>query len=407
MKKLLIIEKSPSGAIGLKKAKDYGCFVIFIGSDKYHNRLKDSEKKYIDEIHTVDTNDYDAVIKTVDAISKEHSIDGVFTFMEFYVELAAIVAEHLKLNGISPLSASNARNKFKMREIFKQNNISQPSFALVTTLDELNSVKKYFDYPNIIKPINMSGSRGVAKNNTPQELLNNFNELSTISPLFGVEKEDSYLIESFLVGEEFSVESVTFHGITHIVSITKKIVCDGKYFVEIGHVSPAMIPDDMYQKVIDVTSRGLEALGIDNAVSHTEVKINDSTVSIVEIAARLGGDHIPELVMKSSGVDLWHCAISISLNEKPEFFCTRNTYAGIAFITANEGIFSSFELQEINKNICIEEVHADMKPGDLVHSLTCSSDRLGYVILTGENYQEIYDYCSRPKKLYHVESVNP
>jgi len=406
MKKLLIIEKSPSGAIGLKKAKEYGCYVIFIGSDKYHNRLTDSDKDYIDEIHVADTNDYEAVLNIVDGISNRHSIDGVFTFMEFYVELAALIAERLKLNGIDPKSASNARNKYKMREIFHKNNLPGPKFALVTTLDELQSVKNNFVYPNILKPINMSGSRGVARNNTPQELLDNFSELTTISPLFGVKKESSYLIESFLSGEEFSVESVTFHGLTNVVSITKKIVSGGKYFVETGHVSPAQISDVIYQKITQVTSRGLAALGIDNAVSHTEIKIEGSTVSIVEIAARLGGDHIPELVMKSSGVDLWQCAIAIALNEKPHFLHSRNDYAGIVFITAKEGIVSSFKLKDINQNVDIEEVHTNIKPGDKVGSLTCSSDRLGYIIITGKDYASIYDYCQSPEKLYYVEIIN-
>ncbi|VEI21173.1 Alanine-anticapsin ligase BacD [Serratia plymuthica] len=406
MKKLLIIEKSPSGAIGLKKAKDHGCFVIFIGSDKYHNRIKENEKKYIDEIHTVDTNDYNAVIKAVDEIAVRHSIDGVFTFMEFYVELAAIIAERLKLNGITPQSATNARNKHKMREIFKRNNLLEPDYALISTLDELNTVKNRFKYPNVIKPINMAGSRGVTKNNTPKDLQDNFNELTAISPLFGVKKENSYLIESFIEGEEFSVESVTFHGVTHVVSITKKIVSEGKYFVEIGHVSPAIIQEDIRLKVVDVTSRGLAALGIDNAVSHTEIKIKDSSVFIVEIAARLGGGHIPELVMRSSGVDLWQCAISIALNEEPKIVSSFNKYAGIAFITADEGVFSSFELKKIDEKICIDEIHADMKPGDFVHSLTCASDRLGYIIMTGIDYKLVYEYCSNPEKLYHIKTLN-
>ena len=405
MKKLLIIEKSPSGAMGLKKAKSRGCYVIFIGSDKYHNKATQEDQKFIDEMHFVDTNDRQKVLAIVDDIARRHTLDGVFTFMEFYVELAAIVADRLGLNGVPVTGASNARDKMKMRQLFTAAGLEQPRFSVFSTKEELLSQVDDFDYPNIIKPINMSGSRGVIKNNDRNELELNFSELDVLNPLFGVRKEEQYLLEQYIPGEEFSVESVTFHGHTTIVSVTKKIVKGGKYFVEIGHISPASISATVLDNIEAVVRKSIAVLGLDNTVTHCELKVDGEHITIIEIAARLGGDHIPELVEKSSGVDLWDCALSISLNEQPCLVKKQARFSAISFITAEEGCIESFNLSTLPDSVAVQEVHKNFKTGDTVRALTCSSDRLGYLILESEKYDEVARLCQIPESLYVIKTI--
>ncbi|MEK9496488.1 hypothetical protein V2H77_08515 [Photorhabdus sp. P32] len=124
--RLLVIEKNPSGSIGLKKAKELGAYIIFIGSRKYYNKVSDNDLLYIDEFFEADTNDDELVINMAEHINAKKKIQGVITFMEFYVPLAAKVAETLGLKGITYESALKARNKHLMRESFRQKKYSYP-----------------------------------------------------------------------------------------------------------------------------------------------------------------------------------------------------------------------------------------------------------------------------------------
>ena len=154
-KKILIIEKSPAGALGLRKAKERGCYVIFIGSDKYANRVNENDRQYIDEQYIADTNNYTEVLAFADEISKKHKIDGVFVFMEFYVELGALVAEKLGLNFIKPSAAIGTRNKYIMRAKLKENSLRVPGFTLIDMNTQIEEFAENAEYPNVLKAINL------------------------------------------------------------------------------------------------------------------------------------------------------------------------------------------------------------------------------------------------------------
>ncbi|TDB44071.1 hypothetical protein [Photorhabdus luminescens] len=143
--RLLVIEKKPSGSIGLKKAKELGDYIIFIGSKKCYNKVSDNDLLYIDEFSEADTNDDELVINMVEHINVKKKIQGVITFMEFYVPLAAKVAETLGLKGITYENALKERNKHLMRESFRQKNIPIPKYALISNVDSAKNDFVHFD----------------------------------------------------------------------------------------------------------------------------------------------------------------------------------------------------------------------------------------------------------------------
>ena len=102
------------------------------------------------------------------------------------------------------------------------------------------------------------------------------------------------LIEDFIVGREFSVETFTQNNETSIVAITEKMVIGEKqgYFVEDTHIEPARISEQEYKLIADTVLNAIKLIGLDNCPSHTEVKLNDTGAYIIEIACRLGGDYI-------------------------------------------------------------------------------------------------------------------
>ena len=387
-KTLLIVEKNPSGSIGLRKAKERNLNIVFLSSNKYYNKVSVEDRKYIDSFIEIDTNNDELVIETVKKLNAQNSFDGVMTFLEFYVPLAARIAKELGLPGISLENAYCARNKFLMREKLKEAGVPIPLYKAVKSIAEAKEFAESIKYPNIIKPVNLAGSRSVIRNDNELELEENFNIAKGELPPFGINKEDILLLEEYMDGPEFSVESVSFNGNVSFMSITKKLVQGKNTFVEIGHVVPAILDKETEEQIYNIAKKAILALGIFNGTSHTEVKLTKNGPQIVEIAARLGGDHIPELVEIALGVDLWSAWLSVTLGEEPNVLPKKQIGAAISYLTAVPGVVKKIEnIPQLPKEN-IHELHVETDIGKNVRHLNNSSDRLGYVIATGKTSDE-------------------
>lgn len=186
-------------------------------------------------------------------------------------------------------------------------------------------------------------------------------------------------------GPEFSVESVTYGGVTTIVTITKKRSSSGGYFVELGHTVPAMLQPEDLQAMCATVRDAIAALGITHSVTHTEVKLTPDGPKIVEIGARLAGGRIPELVELALGVDLWDATLSLALGEVPDLQSTRNQAACIRFLSASPGVIRHITGVEQARSLPgVLDVHVERKPGDNATPLRSNLDRIGDVIAVGD-----------------------
>lgn len=387
-KHLVVVEKNPSGTMGLKKAKQLGLFVTFISANKYHNKITKDDMQYIDRFIQADTNKNDLIIDMIDNINKEHHIDGVITFLDYYVPLVAKISEHLNLPGMSFENALCARNKYLMRNRHKRDLVSIPMYIPVKNLNEAINAGNEIQYPNIIKPINLSASRNVFKNNNALELKENYFKIKNTIPPFGINNSNIVLVEEYMDGPEYSVEAIVFNGEISIVGITKKQVSGHNSFVEVNHTVPAMLSENVRKKIEATTILAIKSIGIRNGCAHTEIKATSKGPKIVEIAARLGGDHIPELIERAFGIDLWSNVIKIALGEKPILKKIKNKVASIQYITGKPGIIYRID------NSCklsndIKVVHLDVQVGDTINELNNSSDRLGYFIAECNDYRDL------------------
>lgn len=392
---LLIIEKNPSGGIGIKKAKERGLHVILFSSNKYYNKVTDEERSYIDSFVEIDTNNIDIVVQKARNVNAKIKIDGAVTFFEYYVPVTAYVARALNLPGISVETSAAARNKCLMRDRMSSAGIPCPLFKCTDSINEAKDFAAHIGFPNIIKPPNLCASRNVFKNSSIHELENNFNTIIDSMPPFGLQRENSVLVEEFLKGPEYSVEAISRNGCVHIIAITKKMVRGGNCFVEVGHSLPAKLDNIASSEIHSIVTSTIKSLKISNAVTHTELIYTRDGPKIVEIAARLGGDRIPELVEHAMGVDLWNCAISLALGESVEPKPTKCLGAAIGFITANAGKISMIRGTKEAMNMAgVCDVNICCNVGDLVNPLMSSADRLGEVIAVADDPIEAEKICN-------------
>ncbi len=304
---------------------------------------------------------------------KEIKPDGVISIgSDFAVLTYSYVSEKLGLCTNPYEIADKCTNKYRMRQAFENSNVSVPKFTSVKE-GEIPDITG-FDFPLIVKPTDRSGSRGVTKILSGDELTNAVNRACEYS------FEKKAVIEEFIEGNEYSCECISYNGEHHLLALTKKFTTGAPNFIETGHIQPADIPDTLLPKVKEEVFKGLNALGIKFGASHTEFKIDEKgKIGIIEIGARMGGDCIgSDLVYLSTGYDFLKMVIDVACGKKPDIIKTGGEHtAQIKFL------FNRDDLDELEKTKK-EKPESIYRISDIAYEnsghITDSSNRLGYYI---------------------------
>ncbi|MBQ0126599.1 MAG: NAD-dependent epimerase/dehydratase family protein [Bacteroidales bacterium] len=327
---------------------------------------------YSDVKSTVSTVDFDAVL----GLARAENIDGILTTSEYPVNVVAYVGEALGLPSMSREVASVCTNKLRQREIFAANGLNVPFFKLISETDPL---EPYADFPYVVKPVDSSASRGVTLVRDAAELKKAVDFAREYS------RSGKVLLESVIGGSEFSVETLTQNGETHIVNITEKATRGDGCFVEDTHIEPARISEAEWKIISDEVLRGIKAIGLDNCPSHTEVKLWNGRAYIIEMACRLGGDYITsDLVPLSTGVDMLGNLINLALGRKIDAEPRFSKCSCVQFL--NESNYSR-AVEFINSGDS-HIVRSEVLPYS-ADPILDSGGRLGYVILQAERMDEI------------------
>ncbi|WP_268808011.1 ATP-grasp domain-containing protein [Lysinibacillus mangiferihumi] len=296
--------------------------------------LPDWSKHYVDFYIKADTYNIDETITALKKAMKENPFDGVVTFWDRDVVPVAVVANQFNLKGSPIEAAERARNKWKMREALKIHNVPHPKFCKFSTFEELNKACVGLQYPLIVKPVGASASKGIFKISDPSELYKTFEILINST---SIEKDimfsfyhQEYVVEEFMEGKEVSIEGVVSDGVIYFAGITEKWT--DEYFNEPQHAFPARVTIDLEKEILDVTSKGIKALELDNTGFHAEVMITKQGCKIVEINGRLGGGGITShLVSAAKGIDIIGANLLLALGEKFEFTPTMGVIANKFF----------------------------------------------------------------------------
>lgn len=266
-----------------------------------------------------------------------------------------------------------ATNKYLMRCVMRDNGIDGPLFTLVEEGFDKSCVKE-FEYPLIIKPVDLSSSRGVMKINTENDLG------GAIEYAMGWSKTKQCILEEFIEGPEYSGESIAYNGQYKLLAITEKTTTGAPHFVETGHKQPANLSVDVIRRVEDTLYKAFAAMGIRYGAVHPEFKITkEGRICFMEIGARMGGDCIgSDLVPISSGYDYMGMVISCGCGKEPNFEKIREPReARIKYIITKEDLDEFHRIQKetpeiITRHSVIDEVTDN--------PILKSADRAGYYI---------------------------
>ena len=263
----------------IKKSKELGLYTIVVSPVK-----EEPGFAYADQCLYIDVRDKESILKEALALH----IDGITTDQaETSVPVAAYVAEKLNLPGIGTDMAKLFTNKFLMRERCREIGIDTIQYKLVKTKREAIDFYHSMQSTMIMKPIDSAGSRGVVRINGVEDIEEGFEYTQNAS------RSGNVIIEEYIEGKELLIDGVTFdhHYQTLTCGEYRKCKAPGVFSEYLGKY-PAEVSEEQYERVKEFVKKVIEGFGLPWGRTHTEVKINNSGIYLMETAARGGGRYI-------------------------------------------------------------------------------------------------------------------
>ena len=327
------------------------------------------------------------------SVAKKYDVSAVVTAAtDKTLVMMARVAKELNLPFYSVETAQWSTDKYQMKQRFIEGGVPCAQGRLIHNAAE---AKDLF-FPVICKPRDNSGSRGV-------KLCRDVNELQEcIDEALDNSKLDTVLVEEFIEGREFSIESLHYDGKSDVIQFTEKRTTEFPYNVELGHKQPANLTDDERQQIRDIISKIAVCMNFENCPSHTELKVNDRGVFVIETSPRLGGDYITStLTPLSTGINLEDQLLHIALGEKVDTVTGRvDKASAVCFFSLPEGEVTAINprINEIASWPNIHSFELKLHVGDKVNQITSSLNRYGQFIVTGNSRAEIDELVERYEK---------
>lgn len=324
---------------------------------------------------------------------------AVLTFNDSGLVLAAKVAKRFQLPHISIDCAIKATDKEEQHRIITHSDIPSPAWTRATTIYEIQSwLERYSSV--VVKPADRAASAGVS-------LVEDASEVSQAFKIAKIESPSSrVIVEEYLPGPEFSVESVAVNSRQIPVAITRKLVGEPPNFIELGHSLPAELDLKKRKAIVNVAMEATQALGINYGACHTEIKLSPRGPVLIEVNARLGGDRIPELVHHALGIDLYALALQSAAGDSiaPEDLRPRYNKAAAIRFGANpsgklHGVMITGPLQRE-----AEEYGVIGERGMVLAPPTTNGGRAAYAIAVERSESAAIDVAEEQLRQIYVQS---
>ena len=296
----LCITTYEKGQEFMRECKRQGCRVILLTAEKLRNA--DWPRDILDdtfylpaEIALTD------VVQAVTHVARNQKIDRIVALDEFDMETAATLREHLRIPGMGLTTMRYFRDKLAMRMRALDRHVRVPDFVPVMNHEDIRYYLDHVPGPWVLKPRQEASAIGIKKIHAAAELWPLLEQLG--------DKQSSYLLEKFLPGDVYHVDSVVSESEVVFANVSQY----GKPPMNVaqggGIFTTFTVPrrDDEDSALRAINSDLLSALGLVRGVSHAEfIRAHaDGHFYFLECAARVGGAYINEMVEAATGIDLW------------------------------------------------------------------------------------------------------
>jgi S-sulfo-L-cysteine synthase (3-phospho-L-serine-dependent) len=334
----------------------------------------------------IDTNDVDATSTWLDCVRVKASLDALVTFSTYYVPAVAMLADRFGYRYLNPQTARACHDKYACRVALLEAGMPVPRFWSVRSESDAEQISRVAIFPCVMKPATDSGSTGVKLLRDRNDFLAHYRALAARGRNERGQPAGGILVEGWLDGPEFSVETFTTAARrTHVVGVTAKHLGCPPWFVETGHDFPAPLKAGARQWLERAAVAALDAVGYDFGPAHVELRMTGTGPMVVEINPRLAGGMIPELVRYASGVDMVAALFDGLTGRAVNVTPTRHEAASIRFVTAARSgrLLRRPPIDAVRRLPLVREVECDLEVERPLRRAESAADRCGFVITSG------------------------
>ncbi|MGC9169005.1 MAG: ATP-grasp domain-containing protein [Desulfurella sp.] len=398
MRSIIILGAGIMQIPAIKTAKELGLFVIAVDRDKNAVGFE-----YCDLALDIDTKDIDSLLRFAVNNKYKYNISGVFAAADNAVSAAAI-NEQLNLIGVNSFSARYSNNKSLSKQLWLKNNVPTPLAKEVKTIDEAKNAIDKIGLPCMVKAVDSSASRGTQKLERIEDLE------AALYEAFMQSTTHTALIEEYVEGEEYSVETVIYNGKQYRFGIAKREYDMLPLPIETGHVNPAFLPKKTEEEMYEVVKNAALALKINNAPAKADMIIRkkDNKIMILEMAARLsGGFHSQYTTPLSSGMEPIKFVIQLTIGDIPDpdtYTPSKKRVSLCRAIFPKPGLVKKIEgVEEALKIKNVNQIFLTIKEGETISEYKNCAHRVCYVITSGDTYEQAnyaFELAKKTIKIY-------
>lgn len=357
------------------------------------DRLTERQRVRADRVRLVDLQNADEARAAAAELHRSAPFDGVTAFHEAFLELAGHISADLGVNGNPLVAVRTTRDKAATRAAVGACGLSNPEYAAAGTPSELAATVKRIGYPSVAKPLDGAGSIGVRVLAGPADLVG-----LTPTP------DAPLLLESYIDGQELSVETLSCAGRHEVVMVTEKLVTGGRYRVELGHQMPARLHPGDHAALAHAVRGLLDRVGHRVGPAHTEVRVTGRAIYLIETHTRYGGDRIWEMTGLVTGLYPQPATVAALSGRPWPRRAPVAKAAAIRFVTGPPGVVAAIDGVAAARAVPgVVRVGIDAEPGRVVGALASSDDRLGHVLAVGTSVADAADAASHALERIRVQ----
>ena len=332
---------------------------------------------------------------SVEDIVRFHSsfpLDAIVAAEDAFCILASAAAETIGLVHHSLEGVSAVRNKRTMREKLAGEEGRAIWFDAFDLSEDVKSIVGKVPFPCVVKPVSLSGSRGVMRCNNQEEFVAAWDRLGKLLMGDPGNKSDVFsgeiLVEDYLDGKEIAVEGIMVQGSLHLIGIMDKPDwMDGPFFEETILITPSRLPTKVLRDLVSRTEQIATILGLMDGPIHAKFRIKKEEISLLEIAPRSIGGYCSRIFKFYPESTLEELILRHSLGMKINHFEKENKSEGVFMLPVPKaGILKNVgRIEEALKIDGIEDIEMTIPVGRKVVPLPEGNQYLGFIFAKGKD----------------------
>jgi hypothetical protein len=331
---ILCVTSYEKGQEFIRTCKVMGCRVLLLTVEKLHDG--DWPRDCLDGIFTMPEElPLQGLIYSVSYIARSQPIDRIVALDEFDMENVSALREHLRIPGMGLTTVRYFRDKLSMRARAKEAGIRVPEFVPVLNYDSLRAYMGRVPAPWLLKPRSQASGIGMKKIHSADELWPWLDQLG--------DQQSFYLLEHFVPGTVYHVDSIASEREVVLAEAHTYGTPPLTTSHQGGVFTTSTLPGDSPEtaELLDMNRKVLSELGFVRGVTHAEfLKADgDGEFYFIEVAARVGGAYISDVIEAATGINLWRewARLEVGAGKTPyELPVYRREYAAVVLSLARQ-----------------------------------------------------------------------